>query len=136
MNTNDNNRTYNHTAIPVKNLEASKAFYTKLGLVEFRTWEKPDQRLSAIVMRHPTAGTVIELVYHPDNKNIVLPSIPAVLHVGFEVSDIESVLAAGNYDIIKPITQGVSVKEFAFIRDPNGFPVELVVQHDTDSNLR
>lgn len=123
-------QTYNHTAIPVKDLEASKVFYEKLGLVEFRSWEKPEQELSAVVMRHPAAGTVIELVYHPDNVKITLPSIPAVLHIGFEVPDIESVFATGNLDIITPITPGVSVKEFAFIRDPNGFPVELVVEKD------
>jgi len=30
--------------------------------------------------------------------------------------------------ILKPITKGVSMKEFAFIGDPNGFPVELVIE--------
>jgi len=135
MQENNQNRTYNHTAIPAKDLEASRDFYTKLGLVEFRTWDKPDQQLSAIVMRHPTTGTVIELVYHPDNAKITLPSLTAVLHIGFEVADIESIFAAGNFDIIQPITPGVSVKEFAFIRDPNGFPVELVVQKDADTQL-
>lgn len=29
-------------------------------------------------------------------------------------------------EIIVPIAKGVSVKQFAFIRDSNGFPIELV----------
>jgi len=114
-----------HFAIPVKDLEISKKFYESLGLNFVRTWEKPEQELEAVVLENDT-GTRVELVYHPSNGDVLFPQIVEVLHMGLSVSSIEPLLQGK--EVIKAITKGVSIKEFAFIRDPNGFPVELVVE--------
>ena len=114
-----------HFAIPVKDLEASRKFYESLGLQYVRNWKKPDQELEAVVLENDT-GTRVELVYHPSNNEVLFPQIIEVLHVGISVPEIEPILEGK--EVLKPITKGVSVKEFAFIRDPSGFPVELVVE--------
>ena len=57
--------------------------------------------------------------------------LPELFHIGFAVADIQLVLnRLPDIQLIKPITPGVSVKEFAFIRDPSGLPVELVVEKE------
>lgn len=114
-----------HLAIPVKDLAVSQKFYESLGLAYVNTWEKSDQELKAVVMENDT-GTRLELVFHPANGDAVFPQIAEVLHIGLSVPAIGPLLE--EKEVIKPITKGISVKEFAFIRDPNGFPVELVVE--------
>ncbi len=118
-----------HFAVPVKNLEKSKLFYEKLGFKVFAQWEKPNQNLKAIKMRSDEYNCHIELVHHADNDAFLLPKMVEVLHIGLQVSNIETKLkkleGEGTIPIV-PITKGVSVKQFAFLRDPNGFPIELV----------
>jgi len=118
----------NHFAIPVKDLEESKLFYKKLGFEVFGQWEKPDQNLRALKMKNKS-GFYVELVYHPDNRNIRLPETAAVLHIGLDVENLETKLGdlkRKGIIPITPMTKGVSIKQFAFIKDPNGFPIELV----------
>ena len=94
----------------------------------FNQWEKPEKELKAVWMRDKS-GSKIELIYHPTNQNIVFPKIVEVLHLAITVTDLEKELnelgKAGIKPVV-PLTKGVSVKQFAFIKDPNGFPIELV----------
>ena len=121
---------YHHTAILTANLATSQSFYEALGLVVLRRWEKPAQRLSVVALRHPD-GFILELIHHPDHQYLSLPLLPELFHIGFAVADIQLVLnRLPDIQLIKPITPGVSVKEFAFIRDPSGLPVELVVEKE------
>jgi hypothetical protein len=49
--------------------------------------------------------------------------------LGIVVSNLEEKIKELQKDglkIIIPITKGITVKQFAFIKDPNGFSVELV----------
>lgn len=118
----------NHLAIPVKNLEESKKFYERLGFEVFNSWEKKNQNLKALWMRDKS-GYKIELVYHPTNRNLVFTKIMEVQHLGIGVKNLGSKikqLQKEGVEIIVPFTKGVSVKQFAFIRDPNGFSIELV----------
>jgi len=118
----------NHLAIPVKDLEGSKKFYEKLGFKVFNRWEKPHQMLKALLMQD-NSGYKIELVYHPTNKELAFPKITEVQHLGIAVTNLEEKikeLQKGGIEVAIPITKGVSVKQFAFIKDPNGFPIELV----------
>ena len=117
-----------HFTIPVKNLEESKKFYEKLGFKKFNNWEKPEQKLKAYWIKDKFEHK-IELTYHPTNKNIKFPEIVEVQHFGIEVKDLMKKvkeLQNSGVEVIIPITKGVSVKQFAFIKDPNGFPIELV----------
>jgi len=118
----------NHLAIPVKDLEESKKFYEKLGFEVFSSWKKPNQKLKALWMQNKS-GYKIELIYHPTNKDFVFPKIIEVQHLGITVIDLkEKIKEFQEYgiEIVVPITKGVSVKQFAFIKDPNGFSIELV----------
>lgn len=118
----------NHLAIPVKDLEKSKKFYEKLGFKVFNSWEKLNQQLRALWMQDKS-GYKIELIYHPTNKDFDFPKITEVQHLGIVVTDLKEKLRDLQKEGIKtvvPITKGVSVKQFAFIKDPNGFPIELV----------
>lgn len=117
-----------HFAIPVKDLEESKKFYEKLGFREFNHWEKPEQGLKAYWMKNEF-GHKIELTYHLTNKDTEFPKIIEVQHLGIGVKNLKEKikeLQDNGVEIIVPITKGVSVKQFAFVRDSNGFPIELV----------
>ena len=116
----------NHLAIPAKNLDESKTFYEKLGFEIFNSWEKPEQELKGLGMKDKD-NFKIELIYHPKNINIKFQDMPVLQHLGIGVVNIEEEIEKiENVKIIIPITKGVSVKRFAFIEDPSGFPIELV----------
>lgn len=118
----------NHFAIPVKDLEKSKKFYEKFGFEVFSHWERPERNLRAIWMKDKT-GYKIELVYHPSNENLEFPKISEVQHFAIAVTDIESLFAKlqkEGIEIITPITKGITVKYYAYIKDTNGLTVELV----------
>ncbi len=116
-----------HFAIPALNLEQSQSFYEKLGFSVITRWEKTEQGLRAVKMENSN-GAQIELVYHSGNTRLAVPKIPEVLHIGIQVANLSDALVAladDGCEIITPITKGVSVRHFAFLKDPNGFPVEL-----------
>lgn len=120
---------YNHAAIPVVDMEATKAFYILLGFEYFREWKKPEENLEAQVLDKD--GFILELVYSPSNKLLEPPAIVEPRHTGISVTDLNKILndlEARGIKILKPITKGVSIKEFAFVADPSGNVVELVVE--------
>lgn len=115
-----------HFAIPIKNLKESKEFYEKLGFVIDGEWEKPDEKLEAIWMKK--GDLRLKLVYHKNNVDVKFPKIPEVLHIGIEVDDIYKEvekLEKMGIKLSKPITKGKTVAYFAFLKDPNGFNIEL-----------
>ncbi|MFH1088745.1 MAG: VOC family protein [Patescibacteria group bacterium] len=117
-----------HFAIPTKDLDKSRAFYEQLGFRYLSKWTKPDQDLSAYWMESDK-GVRIELVHKPGFVYQRPENIPELLHIALPVErlidEIDKWQDRG-VKILKPITKGVSVKQFAFIEDPSGFPVELV----------
>ncbi|MFA6908353.1 MAG: VOC family protein [Patescibacteria group bacterium] len=119
-----------HLAIPAVHIEQSCNFYEKLGFRKVDKWEKPEQNLVGVWMEDDT-GSRIELVLHPNNKTILFPEIVEVHHFGVKVKNLENTLQELKKDKIKiiiPPTKGMSVKQFAVIKDPAGFPVELFEQ--------
>ena len=75
------------------------------------------------------SGYKIELIYHPTNRDLDFPKVIEVQHLGIAVTNLEDKireLQKEGIEIVVPITKGVSVKQFAFIKDPNGFSIELV----------
>lgn len=118
----------NHFAIPVKDLEKSKKFYEILGFEVFNHWERPTKVLKALWMKDKS-GYKIELIYHPSNENLEFSKIPEAQHLAIAVSNIETMLEKlqkKGIEIVIPLSKGITVKYFAFVKDPNGFSVELV----------
>lgn len=118
-----------HIAIPVRDLEQSVAFYALLGFTNVAHWERPEKQLRAVVLEEREQKLRLELVLHPDNASLTFANVPEAQHVGIVVHDLTGVLTtlkkAGIVPII-PLSQGITVKHYAFVRDPNGFPVELL----------
>lgn len=116
-----------HVAIPAVDLERSKQFYATLGFTVGTRWERPEWNLVGCFMTHDS-GMTIELIVHPNNASIRFPDTVEALHVAVPVENLERVLELleplGS-QVIRPITEGVTVKRLAFVRDPAGFSVEV-----------
>lgn len=116
-----------HVAIPAKNLEASIAFYQVLGFSVEEQYGKPASELR-ITRMSLEKDFVLELMVHPDSVSVSFGHKPELQHIGIAVNDLEEVLAKlqeiGSV-AIKPITDGIAVRRYAFVADPSGFPVEL-----------
>ncbi len=115
-----------HFAIPVTNVAESEYFYGLLGFQKTNEWFRPEQELEAVIMQNN--GCTIELVCHPSNRSLTQSQVIEVRHLGLEVSDLAEMLLRlkeNKVDILKPQTSGITVKYYAFIKDPDGFPIEL-----------
>ena len=121
-----------HTMLRVGDLERSIAFYRDvLGMRLLRTSENPKYRytLAFVGYEDESDGAVIELTYNWDTKSYDLGE--GFGHIAIEVDDI---VAACN-DIERnggvvtrapgPVKGGSTV--IAFVRDPDGYAIELIV---------
>ncbi len=119
-----------HTAITVKDMEASLRFYTQvLGFQKAFDFRHPETGASWIVYLNVAPGQFIELFYGgtepcPWNDNLI-----GFNHLCFEVDDIESAVQAvrdAGYPIDSEPTQGVDLNWQAWLTDPNGVRIELM----------
>jgi len=116
-----------HVAIPVTDLNRSKVFYTLLGCAVVQEWQRSDWSMKGCLLEHPS-GMAVELIQHPKNKSVKFPAVAEVLHVAFPVPDVAAAVAdleRQGVTVSRPVTEGVTVKRLAFVKDPNGFSVEL-----------
>jgi catechol 2,3-dioxygenase-like lactoylglutathione lyase family enzyme len=117
-----------HFAIPTQDLDKSRDFYEQLGFRYMSKWDKPDQDLSAYWLEFDESVR-IELAHKPGFEYRQPENIPELSHLALPVESLKDEIDKWQdrgVKILKPITKGVSVKQFAFIEDPSGFPVELV----------
>ncbi|MBI4093142.1 MAG: VOC family protein [Candidatus Kerfeldbacteria bacterium] len=117
-----------HIAIPTKDIQASKAFYERLGFSVAKEYAKPGDQLQIIRMSHQ-GQYILELMAHAAAQDFSYAHRPELLHIGVIVENIESTLEQlqrSGAKLLKPITAGAAVKRFAFVADPSGYPVELV----------
>ncbi len=78
-------------------------------------------------LQHPS-GLNVELISHPQNKNIAYPATPEVLHLAIPVMDLVATmdeLTKTGVSVVRPTSPGITVKRLAFIRDPDGLTIEL-----------
>lgn len=115
-----------HISIPVKDLEESRKFYEEFfGYEVTSDWENQDLGLKALWLE-ADGNLKIELIWHEDNKGQISEWI--LPHIGFEVKNIEQLLnrfKGKGVEIIMPLSKGQTVKEKAFIKDPNGLAIEV-----------
>ena len=120
-----------HTMLRVHDLEMSKRFYTELlGMTLIKELDFPDGEFTlAFVGYGPEeSNTVIELTYNYNHEPYDLGD--GYGHIALETSDIYAtteVLRAGGAEIIRepgPMKHGTT--HIAFIKDPDGYLIELV----------
>ena len=120
-----------HTMLRVKDLEASKKFYTELlGMNLIKELDFPEGKFTlAFVGYGPEPETtVLELTYNYDHEAYDLGN--GYGHIALEIDDIYATaetLRAGGAEIVRepgPMKHGKT--EIAFIKDPDGYLVELV----------
>jgi catechol 2,3-dioxygenase-like lactoylglutathione lyase family enzyme len=114
-----------HYAVAVNNLEESEAFYKKLGFEKTGEWTHPEKELKGINLLRENCG--LELVYHPKNSELIRSANPFISHLGLEVENVPDLIdeLGESIEIVVPLSQGITVRNYAFIKDPSGNYIEL-----------
>ncbi len=117
---------YLHTMVRVKDLDASKAFYEKLGLREIRRIDNEGGRFSLVFMAPPGQEECpVELTYNWDGDEGLPSDSRHFGHLAYEVDDIyamcQSLMDSG-VTINRPPRDG----HMAFVRSPDNVSIELL----------
>lgn len=113
----------NHLGFRTDDLEASIAFYEKLGFSVQTRFGKGDWALAAM-MRKGDDG--IELFQFKDPNDELSRKISN--HTAFTVDDIEAdvqLFVDNGYEVSIPISPGTVVKRYAYVADRHGVQIEL-----------
>jgi len=127
----DQNFTYLHTMLRVKNLEESVNFYTSLlGMQELRRNDVPDGKYTLVFLGYggEKDHTVLELTYNYGVDEYELGT--AFGHLAIGVPDIygtvERLRQAGAKISREPGPVKFGTTVIAFVEDPNGYKIELI----------
>ena len=119
-----------HSAITVKDMEASLKFYTEaLGFQ--KVFEIPEPKTGApwIVYLNVSKGQFVELFYNGTEDNPWHSELIGFNHLCFQVDDIhasaQQVKDAG-YTLDTEPKEGVDFNWQAWVTDPNGVRIELM----------
>jgi len=117
---------YLHTMVRVKDLDASKAFYEKLGLREVRRIDNEGGRFSLVFLAPPGQEECpVELTWNWDGDEGLPSDGRHFGHLAYEVDDIyemcQSLMDAG-VTINRPPRDG----HMAFVRSPDNVSIELL----------
>jgi lactoylglutathione lyase len=117
---------YLHTMVRVKDLEASKAFYEKLGLRETRRIDNEGGRFTLVFMAPPGQEECpVELTYNWDGDEGLPSDSRHFGHLAYEVDDIYAMcqsLMDDGITINRPPRDG----RMAFVRSPDNVSIELL----------
>lgn len=121
-----------HTALSVKNLEASQKFFEEVFGFHFKVAGKRPELGVKFIMMEDQNGSMIELFEHDSPKPFEEDPMNfqqiGFKHIAFVVDDIETIFQKAldhGATVIWPIQKGVTIKKLAFIADPNGLAIEL-----------
>jgi len=127
-----------HTMLRVADLDKSIAFYTQvLGMKELRRSDNEQYRytLAFVGYGDEKDTTVLELTYNWDPKEYILGD--AYGHIAIEFDDIyqacEDIKAAGGTVSREPGPVKGGTTEIAFVKDPDGYAIELIQTKDYDT---
>lgn len=124
-----------HTMLRVGNLERSIQFYTEImGMQLLRKNDNTEYKYTLAFLGYgPEEETaVIELTYNWDTTEYDLGN--AYGHIALEVDDIyqqcEQIKAAGGIISREPGPVKGGTTEIAFVKDPDGYAIELIQKQD------
>lgn len=129
-----------HTMIRVGNLERSIAFYTEvLGMKLLRQSDNTEYKYSLAFLGYgdESDNTVIELTYNWDTDAYDLGS--GFGHLAIEADDIYQLcdtIREKGCEIVRepgPVKGGTTV--IAFVKDPDGYAIELIDKKDAGQGL-
>jgi catechol 2,3-dioxygenase-like lactoylglutathione lyase family enzyme len=123
-----------HTAISVRDVERSVAFYEYFGFRTVFTWRATDGSLSIVHMQ-TERGEILELLCYADYETGAAPSVGndlarvGVKHLALAVDDLQSGyddIIARELGEVTEIIHGRTLIDLFFVRDPNGMWVEVL----------
>ena len=121
---------YLHTMVRVKDLEASVAFYSLLGLKETRRWDNEDGRFTLLFMApEGQEECPVELTYNWDGDEALPDDSRNFGHLAYSVGNIYEMcqhLQDNGVVINRPPRDG----RMAFVRSPDNISVELLQEGD------
>lgn len=120
-----------HTMLRVGNLQRSIEFYTQvLGMRLLRTSDNPEYRytLAFVGYAEESEQAVLELTHNWDTEQYDLGN--AYGHIAIEVEDLyqacERIRAQQGQIVREPGPVKGGTTEIAFVRDPDGYMIELI----------
>ena len=125
-----------HTAISVRNLEASLKFYETLGYQKVHQYNEEDGSMSIVHLK--LGSSFLEIFVYKKNSGAQRVSYEyannlediGVKHIALATNDIEAALVElrekGLADEDTKITMGRTKVAYFFIQDPDGVWVEIV----------
>jgi lactoylglutathione lyase len=119
---------YLHTMVRVKDLDASLAFYKRLGLIERRRSENEGGRFTLVFLCPPDQAdghADIELTYNWDGDDALPSDSRHFGHLAYTVDDIYATCAdlmEAGVTINRPPRDG----HMAFVRSPDNISIELL----------
>lgn len=116
-----------HTALVISDLESTLDFYAELGLEQTHEFELDGVR--NVYLGSDDTDMELQLKYDPTSTERIDPS--GIDHVAIEVENadqaFEEILEAENPDVVlSPTDIDPADARAAFVKDPDGYVVELV----------
>ncbi len=116
-----------HTCYRIGDIDRSVAFYERLGFQERRRMELPDGATN-VFMGLPDDGDRLELTKNPDVDSYDLGT--GYNHVALAIGDLDGALERLGEEGIEPerppYTVGEGGPRICFVRDPDGYRIELI----------
>ncbi|MGX9418966.1 lactoylglutathione lyase [Vibrio sp. WJH972] len=129
-----------HTMLRVGNLERSIAFYTDImGMNLLRKNENSEYKytLAFVGYGDETQGATIELTYNWGTEEYDLGSAFGHIAIGFDdiYATCDAIQAAGGNVTREPGPVKGGSTEIAFVKDPDGYMIELIQNKQANSGL-
>ena len=127
---------FHHVALSVRDLNASQAFYERLGFKQIHRWDADDKSLAIVHLK--LNSVVLELFAYASNISAEPLQLEVannltqvgVKHIGLRVHNVHECLEemrnAGYETSKSEVTKGRTNIDYFFIKDPDGMWVEIV----------